>query len=323
MQKIIACIISFWVLAVGAQPQQHLTLQPKTNLWVINEKTRIGATDRVKAQMQNPYPFCFSAAAAILWDQHRCSVDNKKCSEEKQTSFLAITPAGQKLPPNEISLTDGGYPELSLLSLVNEGFTSLENCSYSTNSSFNGNEIIIETARKNWRKHKDYSPYLARAYRRQVIQAISTLSIPTPENKADEVLNSTLTGNKLIGNLFLGPSCLIKEKDDRFKVKIHRIDDNIKPIATIIDQQLSKNLPVMVSFCTTYTQPLSACVTRHTAVIVAKAKARHIVTGDIRTYYWVVNTWGEEWQERNADGWVAADQLYSGILNEVIWLEKK
>lgn len=301
-----------------------LTLQPKTDLWVVNENTRIGATERVKAQQQDPYPFCFSAAAALLWDQHRCTVDKKKCSEYPQTSFLSVTAAGQGSTDDQLKIREGGNAAQSLAKLVDEGFVSLDRCKHNPTVNVQGHEHILPMMMRNWKRHKDYAPYLERAYKRQFIQSVKNINPEIPEEKSLELLQSDLTGDKLINQLLLSETCFSEvQRDSRFKIKIKNIETPSKSTFDNIDQLLAKKYPVLVAFCLTDTKPIDKCSNRHTAIIIAKAKATHKITGDTRTYYWMINTWGEQWQQKFSDGWIAADQLYSGIFGELIWLEKR
>jgi hypothetical protein len=53
------------------------------------------------------------------------------------------------------------------------------------------------------------------------------------------------------------------------------------------------------------------------------AKATHRGTGDQRTAYWIVNSWGETWQEKNTDGWIFADSFLESVFAEIIWLDQK
>lgn len=323
-KKLIAFVLGLFATLAQAQTySQPQTLQPKTNLWVINEATRLGATSRVKAVKQDPYPFCFSAAAALLWDQHRCMVDKKKCNDVSQTSFLAITPAGQHLPDDKINLKEGGSAYHSLKQIVDKGFVALDKCKHDPNLNIQGYEYTIPQIIKNWNRYKNYAPYLERAYRLQFTEAVKRANPQLSDDRIMNLLTSNVSPDRLMYELLLSESCFTDvQQDDRFKIQIKFINDTPKVAFNLIDQLLSKKIPVLVAFCL-YDQPVNTCANRHTAIIVAKAKAVHKVTGDTRTYYWMVNTWGEEWQDKFSDGWIAADQLYNGIFGEVIWLDKR
>lgn len=303
------------------------TLQSKTDMWVIDERTRIGVRDRVKAQAQNPYPFCFSAAAALLWDQHRCTVDKKNCKTFPQTSMLAITPAGQKLPDNEINISEGGLAFLSLKKIIDDGFVESSKCShpFSTNSPVGTYNIQFNIEAVN--RHKGFAPYLERVYTKSLSEEIKKINPSFEDSKLTNLIDSRYTGNRLMGEILLTESCYKDvSKDERFKINLKSIKDEpdeSKTAFNLIDQLLAKKYPVLVAFCIMQDKKDGNCRDKHTSIIIAKAKARHKVTGDVKTFYWMVNTWGEEWQEKNADGWVSAESLHNSLYGEVVWLEQK
>lgn len=329
MQKrLISALLYGWISFAAAQPSSILS--PKDDNWVINERTRIGATERVKAQSQDPYPFCFSAAAALLWDQHRCTYDKKNCSAAPQTSLLAITPAGQKLPDNEVNVNEGGIAFLSLKRLIEKGYVTTDKCGFQSNITpdyLQGTEHTITMSAMKWAAHNEYAPYLARAYRKMFSNEVKKVNSSLSNEKIDEILVSNLTGTRLFGELLLTESCFKDlQVDDRFTAKLKRIDNeprDPKAAFDFINQLLAKKNPVLIALCLNEVDRHKQCHNRHTAIIVAQAKAKHKVTGDTKTFYWVVNTWGEQWQSKNSDGWVAADRLIDNLLREVIWLEAK
>lgn len=301
------------------------SLQAKTDLWTIIESSRIGATQRIRSVKQDPFPFCFSAAAALLWDQHRCSIDKTDCNKATQTSFLAITPAGQKLKDNQIDVNKGGSPYFSLKHIIDNGFVPLEKCNYISDKASQSSIHYVDRVRHEWRRHKDYSPYLERVYRKEFTNLVKNYNKNITSEKIDEILNSNLKDNNLASQILLSDSCTSEAiKDNRFVIKLSKEITKITPAdIAMLDKLLEKKQPVLVSFCITRNKEVDTCFDLHTAIIIAKAKARHKLTGDVKTFYWVVNTWGEVWQDKNSDGWISAEHLLPEIVGELIWLNSK
>jgi len=336
MLRLIAFVLLVFPLIV--QAQQTATLVSIGNAWEIVESTRIGSTSRIVAHSQNPYPFCFSYAAAALFDQTRCIADKlSDCRQQPRSSSLAITPAGQRLPATDIKVDSGGVTRLSLRDIVNNGYVphALCNTDFGMESDLNLNQRMtsgrgsIFLTYEKWHTYKDWTPYLTRFYRHYFLQHATGIN-PLLSTEDAELVQSDklLSKEQLFGKILLRESCHRRINSDYFQIKSRFVGEaeNFDPKLTyvIIQQNLEQNRPVSVDFCMFGTaKDYGRCVSdaRHAAVIVAQAQAKHRATGDMRTVYWLVNTWGEQWQQANNDGWVFADQLLHGIYGHVLWLE--
>jgi len=338
MLRLIAFVLSIFSTIVYAQ--QISNLVPLGNAWEIVESTRIGSTSRIVAHSQNPYPFCFSYAAAALFDQARCAADKlSDCQLQPRSSSLAITPAGQRLPATDIKENSGGVTRLSLNDVVHNGYVPYALCNHDFGSDTNldlqqrmssGRGSIFLTYEK-WHTYKDWTPYLTRFYRHYFLQHATGINPLLSMEDAELLLdNQLLSKEQLFGKILLRESCHKRIRDDRFKIRSAFVGEAEKfdPALTYtsIQKNLQQNRPVSVDFCLFGNHhDYGKCVSdaRHAAVIVAQAQARHKATGDLRTVYWLVNTWGEKWQKANNDGWVFADKLVNGVYGNILWLEEK
>lgn len=315
-----------------AQNEKPALTSPNKD-WKIDFNTRVGASTRIKATEQNPLPFCFATAATMLLDQQRCMADNKDCGTQQASSFLAAVPAGQNLELGlEIDIKNGGSPIPSLRHLINNGTVSYNKCNYSQIKPDNtviGYQLTHETnpARIGWLRYKDYTPYLERFFRKQFIRSLQDINPNITEDQATVILETPMTDNKLASLVLINPDCWKDAiKDNRFVGKFKKIENklNAKEAFSTINKLLKEKRAVIINFCTTpYEEIKCHSNNMHSAIIIAKATAQNQITGDQRTVYWVVNSWGEEWQEKHRDGWVFADNLLSGINGELVWLESK
>jgi hypothetical protein len=339
MLRLIAFVLLVFPLIV--QAQQTPTLVSIGSAWEIVESTRIGSTSRIVAQSQNPYPFCFSYAAAALFDQTRCIADKlSDCQLQPRSSSLAITPAGQRLPMTDIKVDSGGVTRLSLNDIVHNGYVpqALCNTDFGMESDLDLNQRMtsgrgsIFLTYEKWHTYKDWTPYLTRFYRHYFLQHATGINPLLSTEDAESLLvgDQILSKEQLFGKILLRESCHRRIRDDRFKIKSVFVGEaeNFDPALTYasIQKNLEQNRPVSVDFCMFGTaKNYGRCVSdaRHAAIIVAQAQARHKATGDLRTVYWLVNTWSEKWQKANNDGWVFADKLLNGIYGKILWLELK
>jgi hypothetical protein len=336
MQK--GLIFALLLLLAPIVEAQTIQILPKNDLYVINERTRIGGTTRVKSYNQDPYPFCFSAAASLLWDQTRCQYDKKNCKDFERTSFLAITGSGQKVGKHAIKTQEGGYGVHSLEQLVADGGgPPYSVCNYRPSEEVTPNQLYLNTfvqLRNDFLKYKDWTPYLERVHRKLFIDNVKRTNASLTESRIYSILNGPdQTEFNLAASILLHESCFAQEykRDDRFKIvqKDLKSDGQDQKIPfVVIDKLLSQKIPVYAGICLYRNlntgRAFKDCgAASHALVIVAKAKATHKVTGDQRTFYWVVNTWGETWQAANADGWISAEDLLMALYGELIWLEPK
>jgi hypothetical protein len=312
----------------------HPSLRAVDNkYWKIDVINKIGYNTRVKAVQQNPYPFCFSAGAVLLFDQQRCQISKKDCNLITPTSFLNATPAGQHLTKT-VNIDVGGNAVASLHYLTETGYTEHKHCNYnhldSTSSSFNQQAIEMlqqyDAARRaemSWNNHKNYAPYLERLYRSQWNKALQKINPKLTDAQTQLLLGRTTTKSELMSQVLLSTCTKPLRKENRFKVA-YKTNALPQENYQLIESLLRKNNAVLVNFCVN-AKTNDECVgnNKHAAVIVAQTKARHHGTSDERTVYWIVNTWSETWQEKNTDGWIFADSFLESIFAEIIWLDQK
>lgn len=313
------------------QPYQESLVSPGED-WEIDFDNKIGASTRIKATEQRPFVFCFATAAAMLWDQKRCWIDEVQCNNQPQSSFLSAVPAGQNFRlGKEIDLRAGGSALLSLNFIVEHGSILLENCNYGY---LDPNKIdyidnffrVSKTAKVSWEKYKD-CPHLEAFYRKQFVKAIQDFNPSITESQAEILLTLSLSETELWSSLLINSNCWdFKIRDDRFSVKFKKVENrsDIKTAFNTIDNLLKERKPVIVNFCTkVYKNEPCKMENSHAAVIIARATANNTITGDKKSVYWIVNSWGEGWQKENRDGWVFSENLLNGVYGEIIWLETK
>lgn len=310
---------------------------PVDDKWVISNKTIVGAKSRVESRDQHPYPFCFSYAAAILFDQHRCMAQGKDCATQPRSSALAITSAGQSLSAGEINPSNGGVGSYSLKSLVENGNVLDSVCNYNIHDPSNpqyqtnlstqlSSTSALLSYQKFWKKYRDYTPYLERYYRNQFLIAVRQINPNISEVETLDILKNSQTNNQLVGSVLLRPACFKNEKisnEYTIKTLIVESEKQVRSTFEIINKHLDRNIPIFVGLCNGSITNGVCSAAMHAAVIIARGYAYSKITGDKRTVYWIVNTWGEHWQEKNADGWVFADNLLASIQGELVWLEDK
>lgn len=304
--------------------------------WYLEESTLRGNSTRINLTKagQDPFPFCFSAAATNLWDQHRCSVDKLDCKTQERTSLLAVTPAGQRLSSNMINLTKGGIPILSLAQIVeNGGAVSHGSCNYEFINDYRESQnkkiYSIMSNLRDWKKYSPYTPYMARMYRSLLVDNIISLNPLAPAERIQSILNNhpSIAELELFSTILTNPACVDKPKkpDWRFEIKIKDVgmSPETTEVAKLIEEKLTNKIPVMVNLCLFPETGNRNCTYRHTTVIVAQAHALNKTTMERRTYYWLANTWGEDWAAVTSDGWVESEKFLSGVHGQFIWLENK
>lgn len=340
MQKIILYMLLLTASSSFAQQITSTSLEKLDTAWTINTKTKIGANTRILATSQDPFPFCFSTAAAMLYDQTICTLNNKDCTQQPPTSFLAITSAGQGLNVKErINPLVGGSPIRSLEYLLAMGPVSTAQCNYtwlttSKNTSSSNYSVYrlnndLKPAQDNWKKYKTTAPYLSRFHKFQYKQILSDINPNITQQEIDQLIEEPFNLEKITAQLLLPSSCwqTTEKSSTQFELKFTKIDPkNLKQSFAIIEKLLKQKKPIIVNFCTT--RPINGVCESynnqnlHSFIIIAQATAVHKITEDKRTVYWVVNSWGETWQQQNSDGWVYADKLLEAVTGEIAWLEK-
>lgn len=324
MRKIVF-LLFFIASAVQAQQQTSTSLFRVDSSWTVDPKTRIGSINRIKATQQNPLPYCFSTAAAMLYDQTNCNTVGR-C--EKQTSFLAITQAGQGLENTEqLDPKEGGSPFKSVKHLLTGQIVEYDKCNYA-NILRTGLYRLTYDAKayyENYHRYKQRAAYLSNYYRYLLKNVLEELNPRVSLDTVDDILQrEKFDLNYVTFKTLLTSECFETRTDtaNKYSVKFTKIDSkNIKPAILQIESLLRKKKPIIVSFCPTLTKDGKCSDYLHSLIIVAQARVQHQITGDRRTAYWLVNSWGEEWQEQNSDGWVYADRLLEALVGELIWLE--
>jgi hypothetical protein len=300
--------------------------------WQLDLQNRVGYQTRVKATQQNPYPFCFATGAAMLFDQQRCQTNRRDCTNAPTTSFLHAVAAGQS--SKTLNADAGGNAVASLRHLTETGYLEHKDCNYnhldSTNPSFNQQAVDMlqqyDAARRAetaWNTHKNYAPYLERFYRSQWNKALQKINPQLTDTQTQEWLGRVSTKSELMSLALLSSCTKSPRKDNRFRAA-YRTNAVLEENYQLIESLLRKNKAVLVNFCVN-AKSNDECMgnNRHAAVIVAQTKATHRGTGDQRTAYWIVNSWGETWQEKNMDGWIFADSFLESVFAEIIWLDQK
>jgi hypothetical protein len=334
--KVVAVASIIALTSLKAFAQSHGPFIPVDNGWTISERSRVGAISRIRALDQNPYPFCFSYAATSLFDQHRCMASGRDCSKQLRSSSLAAVSEGQQLPPNEIDITKGGVGSRSLRQLTEKGFVSDSVCNYNisdpTNPEYQNNlsqQLHASTSlisfREGWLKYQAYTPYLERFYRTHFTTFARKISPSITDEDVLKILKMQQSDTQLLGTLLLTPACFenIKiEENYNIKTLIIESEAQSKQAFETINKLLSKNIPVFSGVCVGNVSNGKCSTTLHAIVIIARSHAYSKLTGDKRTVYWIVNSWGESWQEKNFDGWVFGETLVERLIGEILWLEK-
>lgn len=323
----------------------QIPIQPYTQLsslrvvsekdsWVIDEKSHIGYRTRVNVTRgQDPFPFCFSVAAVLLWDQHRCQYDKKDCSAQERTSFLAVSSAGQQLPNSMLNHAQGGASFFSLSRIIDQGGAAPHSvCNYEAieNHRTPYGLFVSQTYQfiKQWERYKDYTPYLERLNRRAFKKVATKLNPKLTKNDLDRILDNSgkKTVDEIFSELMVNENCFTNNfiPDNRFKIERVKMGEvfNSRLTFETIDRLLNRNIPVMITFCANPEAKISSCL-RHAAVVIARATAVNQITQDRRTAYWVINTWGEDWQTTHNDGWVFAENFINSAFGEIVWLEPR
>jgi hypothetical protein len=335
--KVIVLILTILVCLIMArdthsQYAHHSLRLVDQKYWNLDLQNKIGYNTRIKATQQNPYPFCFSTGAAMLFDQQRCQTSKKDCTNITPTSFLMATAAGQS--SKVLNVEQGGNAVLSLKHLTETGFTEHQNCNYnhldSTATNFNQQAVemlqqydVARRAEVSWNSHKNYAPYLERFYRSQWNKALQRINPKLTDEQTQELLGRTTTKSELMTQVLLSGCTKTLRKENRFKTS-YKTNATLEENYELIESLLRKNKSVLVNFCVN-AKTNDECIgnNKHAAIIVAQTKATHRGTGDQRTAYWIVNSWGETWQEKNTDGWIFADSFLESIFAEIIWLDQK
>jgi hypothetical protein len=192
-----------------------------------------------------------------------------------------------------------------------------------------GNSVYFTAQQQQvaWRRYKQRSPYLERFYRREYTQQLKNLNPQLSESILDELLQGTESETKVLHKILLTDSCLTNpQRDTRFVVQQLATPTNPEILVeqgfAIVNKLLQQNKPVLVQACLSG-KSAQQCEqpNKHAFVVVAQTTARHRYTGDTRQAYWVVNSWGEDWQQAHADGWVFAEPLLQALLGEIVWLD--
>jgi hypothetical protein len=331
-----AVVFSALLLFAHQALAQQTGLAKIEHFWTLDKKSQTGAKSRIPAAQQNPLPFCFSTAASQLYDQAICMQAGSNCQKQPLTSFLAITPAGQGfLEPTRLNTVRGGIPIKSLEYLLQQGRVSLTNCNYNhlkpTDTNLTTYLLTQELAQSqlNWLKYKDRAPYLASYFKFAFKDVLTKLSPAISAELVQELIEAPVDVEKIAAILLLPAACTTNlEKPKQFTVKFTKIDlANLRQATKTIDKLLSQQKPIIVNFCSSKLIEGSLCEPNnpnlHSLIIIGKATVVHQITGNHRYAYWLVNSWGEEWQEKNMDGWVFADKLLENITGELIWLDPK
>lgn len=298
--------------------------------WKIDNKTKIGTSVRISATNQHPFPYCFATAATMLYDQTVCSLNNAKQCKNPQTSFLAISAAGQGFKElNKLNPNAGGSPIKSLNYLLNTGRVNESDCGY--NNIFNDTGLYkltyeLRTLHEKYKKYEARAPYLSGYFKYEFTKTIKQLSSELDQQTIDELLSDYYDLEKITAKTLLNAKCFKpQEIDNKFQIKFTRVDSkDLKQAQLQIEKLLRQKKPIIVNFCTSLNKN-NECgnQTLHSLIIISQAKAVHKITEDKRTVYWLVNSWAEEWQQQNSDGWVYADKLLEALVGEIIWLELK
>lgn len=296
-----------------------------TNTWHISKTLQVGAKIRIKSIDQDPFPFCFSFSAANLLDQHLCQLNNLDCRQQPRTSGLAATHAGQKLAKNNLDVFTGGFGSLSLQYLLDHGTVPHDSCNYNY---FNTRQQWAEQlnasrgVRAVWRKyHSDNPDKLAHisdfaAWARKVNPQITYNTIKQSINY------KPLT--RVFGGLLVTDACY-NTKPVTSSLKMQRYLASNSLLAINLDHTikalLQENKPVYVSVCL---DAAHVCQDRHVVIILAESIAFNGEKPlDTKPVYWVLNTWGESWQQEYSDGWILKHNLLNNIRGELLWLDHK
>lgn len=321
---------------ISGRYNEYPNLEPiNKNTWLLLEHTRIGSSSRITMPMggQDPFPFCFSTAAANLWDQQRCQYDNLECRVQPRTSFLSVTSVGQSVEGNKIYINKGGIPIVSLNKIVSQGGAPPhEECNYDYISDYKKSQdsklYSIRANLAEWRKYENYTPYMVRMYKSFIADTAISLNSSVTKEQIFDVLakNTAITEAELFSLILTNPNCFKPpvKPDNRFVIHLKDFGLETSPLAIgeLVEQKLKSNTPVLLNMCLyPVTNGIKNCNHRHTTVIIAQAQAINKATKEFKTFYWLVNTWGDSWASENSDGWVDANKLLSGAYGHFVWLE--
>jgi hypothetical protein len=261
----------------------------------------------------------------------------KDCGTQIRSSSLAVTNAGQNLPQGEIDITRGGVGSKSLQQLLTSGYVPDNVCNYNIHDP-NGQDYQTEITnqlsasgslkffREGWQKYQEYTPYLERFYRTQFKNSVKKIAPHITEQEILTLLKKQNTDTELLGSLLLKPACFKNARvKDNYTIKTQIVDTSADRRLAFqnINSLLEKNIPVFSGVCNGSILNEKCEGGLHAVVVIAKATAYSTLTGDRRMVLWIVNTWGETWQQKNSDGWIFAEQFVERITGEVLWLKTK
>lgn len=295
--------------------------------WEVSLKNIIGTTARVELYRgQDPFPFCAAYAASILHDQHECMTNKLSCKSQPRTSALSLVSSSQPYG-GKISWNSGGSAFLALNKIVHQkGAAPHSKCNYDfiTNHRINRiNDFAQVYAMYNSYRHyaTGSDPNHMKYWKNELEWKIMALGFPKP-NISQLTSKMYTSVDDMITDLIIKPECDVVSLSSSKQYKINTIKNPFMDIEVgykEINRLLKSNTPVMIDLCLNAHAGFAAC-SKHTHIITAQGKATNKTTGDVRTVYKVVSTWGEDWHKAHNDGWVFADTLLAGVY-EIIWLE--
>jgi hypothetical protein len=332
MKKHILFLIIGWVLSGSSMADNAFKFIPED--WKQTQEKVLSLPSGFEALNQDPFPLCFAVTASTLIDLINCK--NGECNKENRVSFLSLAKYGGKAFPLETSknvyIPESGST-LATINYLKKGgkFSKYKNCNYEkfTNKLKENKSLTLASKNeqfneifKQYKKYYKYNKYLTIYYTRLWLEemkfwnpdvseakALSFLSLNTAEQAKEELIHTYCEENLQV------------TQPNNFEIKSIKIDPvKIKDIEKVIDNNLDKKIFTAITFCFNETLD-KACKTSHIVIITGKS----IYTKEDKSMkaYKILNTWGQEWQNNNKDGWIEASNFLSYTYGELIWLVKK
>lgn len=307
-------------------PQMQLV---DTNLgWTVSKNNVLGTTSRVKLYRgQDPFPFCAAHAASILHDQHECMSNKTSCENYNRTSGLSLVLASQQQNREILNWHSGGSAFFALSKIVEQkGAASYFDCNYDFITNYRVNK-----ANDFAQVFSMYNAYIASAktdinrmkyWANEFEWKIMSLGFPKLDLKQITTDKNFKSPDEFFTDLIIPKSCNNVSVNSSKQYKINIVKNPTMSVELgykQINELLENNIPVMVNICLDAHTGFNNC-SKHTHVIIAQSKAINKTTGDTRTVYKLVSTWGEDWHKAHNDGWVFADTFLQGVY-EIFWLE--
>lgn len=301
---------------------------------------------------QDPLPFCFSVTANIMLDKKMCDLNPSLCG--KRSSFLESSVLGVEegnkyqtksfewgvKPPN-VAMEGGNYDTV-IAAVKKRGYlVTNDSCNYNhitdnlswlTSPAFQLKVNKLKEHHTIYHKYKGYSRYYADHAHNQFKYILEEIKI----KQSDAVqLIEERDFQQVLNKMVFNPNCSLPQKYEipkNFKLKNWDVSNKVKDInkrhslyKEKIISLLKENHLVGISFCLKdkiASLEKDVCNYRHSLVISGYAELidKSDPSKTKKTAYYVVNSWGEVWQQKTG-GLVWADNLHEYMYGSLSWID--